>query len=504
MVQLVLTLGILNLLLGYGLAVMLANPRLGAFAPWKKWSLAWPRIRPGSAVETPLDTDVMDEPPAADLAPKDLPDEDLPQEARSAETELADLPLEPTVPAAPPLPLVATIDELPLAWREVLETEHLAPHWLAEGVVQALRIQLANYRQQVLAAESRARLVLSQENSEGVEQLVADFRFLHHEWLGRLMEGAQMLRLRHGRLGDAEEQAVRLEMLLYDRASQMEAVDRRISEINFKTDVVLGCRRLLAELLELTTAVHQLRDDLTAGLADIGRQQQTLNELPHEQRLDPLTGRLNRIGLELVAGSSGQEGSQRQAVLIAIDGFRKVNERLGTRAGDRTLRAFSQLLADLLDSARASAEIVRLDGTRFLLLLDGTSRDQATNLAEQLRQSLEGVTFDSQGTCFGLSASLGIATSELGSGLSPLLQQLEAALDAAKIAGRNRCAIADVSGAKAVAPIVVPVVSRRVAISNGSELVVQSAPVALARESEPLPVQPAPAAESTAASSTLT
>ena len=468
MVQLVLVLGVLNLGLGYGLAVFLSgrNP-LAGFAPWKRWSFRLPRIAPGSPVAAATDTEPIDVLPSGVPAAEGL--------------------TLPEIEVGPVLPPVASVEELPASWRELMEAEQLVPRRLADGVPQALRLHLAAYRLHVLAAEARARLVLEQESPEALEQLVADFRFLHHEWLARLLEGAELLHACRGRLGEAAEATSRLEALLYDHAARMETLDSRIGDINFKTDVVLGCRQLLVELLDLATAVHLLRDDLTASLAGILQQQQMFRDLPHEQRLDPLTGRLNRIGLLAVTHEVPSEPGSRQAILIALDSFRKVNERLGTRAGDRTLRAFSHLLADLLQAARASAEIARISGTRFLLLVNGISREQATALAEQIRQTLEGVSFDCQGTCFELSARLGITTIEQEECLDAVLPRLAEAVDAAEIAGRNRCAIADGVGTRVVAPQVVPVISRRVVIGDSGEIVSQPSDETMPSDTQPLP-----------------
>lgn len=505
LVQLVLTLGILNLVLGYGLAALLADPPLGGFAPWKRWqsckewlsALRPRRIRPGTPALTDHDTEICPLPPDEPAWEREIAaiDEPAPRTAAEAGNYLAEpnVAAAPNIPASPPLPAVATLDELPLAWRDRMAAEQVSPRWFIDGLTQGLRVELNGYRQQVLAAEARARLVLSQESPEALEQLVADFRFLHHEWLARLLEGAELLAARRGRLGDAEEAAAGLDSLLYDQAARMDALDRRISEINFKTDFVTGCRRLLAELLELAASVHRLRDDLTNSLASILRQQQSLADLPHEQRLDALTGRQNRLGLEAARLSADSEVAEkepegeRQAVLVAVDCFHRINERLGTRAGDRTLRAFSQLLADLLLRAGASAEMARVAGTRFLLILAGASRDQATSLAEYLRQTLEGVTFDCQGTSLELTARLGISTMEPGQSVEALLARLGAAVDAAEIAGRNRCVVADAGGSMVVAPHSVAVISRRVPIEEASDLASPGGEGVSPRKSQPPP-----------------
>jgi diguanylate cyclase (GGDEF)-like protein len=429
---------------------------------------------PGSPVAAPRDTEAILESIHEIAVPDEFP-------PAIADTE-------------PVLSPVATIEELPASWRELLEQEQLDPRWFADAVTQGLRLQLAAYRQDVLAADAQARLELAQESPEALEQLVADFRVLHHEWLGKLLEGAEMLRLRRGRLGDAAQAAARLETLLYDHAARMEMLDCRIGDIDIRTDFAMGCRRLLAELFDLTAAIHLLRDDLTAAAADILKQQQMLRELPAEQRLDPLTGWLNRLGLEIIAGEPSEGFCSRQAVLIALDGLGKINAQFGTQAGDRTLLAFSQLLSDLLEGTCVSVKIVRLSGTRFLLLLDGMACEQATSLAEHLRQSLERATFDCQGTYFGLSARLGISTSDAGEPMEKLLARLAEAVDAAQIAGGNRCAMADAIGTQLVAPQIVPAISRRVTIGDHGELVVQLAAEGAACGTERLPIPPTEAA----------
>ena len=482
MIQFVLLCGILNLLLGYGLAVALADHAWIKDLRWKEWAMRLPRIRPGApANPRGHDTEVLVEPPE-----EDAPAVEVASLAAAVSTLAAQQ--QPEHDPGPMLPPVAPTSELPAAWREQLEGDLWQPPGFADSIAQGLRLELAGYRQHVLAAEARARLALARENGAELEQLVADFRFLHHEWLARLSEGAELLRARHGRLGDAEESGRRLESLLFDHAARMEAIDRRIGEIQFKTDIVFGCRRLLSELFELAAAVHRLRDDLGGSLAEILAQWQTLGQLPHDQRLDPLTGRGTRLGLEAEAADpSGSTPRTRQAVLIALDRFGRINERLGTRAGDRVLRAFNQLLADLLEQARSSAEISRVGGTRFLLLVDLASRDQAVSLAEQLRQSLEAVTWDNDGASLELSASFGLTTHPVHEPLATLLARLDAAVEAARLAGGNRCAVADESGAKAVVPQMAAVISRRVAVGDPSDL---------APRIEELPVGDGAAAES--------
>lgn len=487
MIQFVLIVGILNVLLGYGLAVYLADRPRGGPAAAKRGEITVSRALTAAPLERVGGTEAI-APLAHDAA------------ARHEQP----LPIIDTGPPAPPAVVEslppAKIDELPPPWQELLAREHMAPRGFAEGVALALRGQLAAYRQDVVAAEESARRVTAEESPEAMAQLVADFRSIHRQWLGALLEGAELLQARRGRLGDAAEGGARLETLLYDQAARMEMLDCRISDIDFQSDVIMGCRRLLVELLDVGAAVHLLRDELTASLAEIALQQRTLRELPYEQRRDALTGWFNRIGLEVLASQPPEGYVSRHAVLIAGDSFGKINERFGTQAGDQTLQALSRFLAELLQGSSLSAESVRLAGTRFLLLLDGLNLAQVTSLAEQIRQSLERATFDFRGTLFGLSARLGITVAELGEPVEKLLGRLAEAIDAAGIAGGNRCALADAIGTQLVAPQTVPAPTRRLTVGDEVELGCELARESAAGGTEPLELAhlhaaPEPAAE---------
>jgi diguanylate cyclase (GGDEF)-like protein len=448
-VTFVLVVGIANLLVGYALALALAEPPFGGLLDVHRWLDLAGRLRKGLRFMP------------AEAQPEEIP---IPEETAD---QVA--PNAPPTDSEPPLPLVASVDELPTAWRELLEADQISPCWFADGIVHVLRSQLSRYREQVLTAEARGRHALASESAEEVEQLVADFRFLHHEWLRQLVEGAELLSSRRGRLGDAAVACQRLERTLFDQAARMESIDQQIAEIQLKTDLVVGCRRLLTELADLTDAVHVLRDDLTAALADVLRAEGILGELPRQHHFDSLTGRLNRLGLEclLGEGEAGRRGA-RHVILMGLDRFRRINERWGARAGDRILKALGQWLVKEAGGGETATEVARLSGQEFAIVLGDCTRDEAAGLAERLRQSLEAATFEDQGTSLELSATLAVSAAEPGEAWGAVLARLYAGLDAARQAGRNRCAICEGSTLVVVIPHALAVQAQRVSVEGGN------------------------------------
>ncbi|HZL88482.1 MAG TPA: GGDEF domain-containing protein [Pirellulaceae bacterium] len=452
MLLFVLIVGIFNIALGYGLAVFLAARSPIGEPPLPSESNAWPPVQNSFKIPVARDAQPIPQSPKHEDVPCTVPDRQPPAPPAASIERLSP----------------ATIDELPQSWRMLLDEEQFPASGFVDALARVLRLQLAKYRQPLLAAEARARL--EQDSPEALEQLVADIRFLHQEWMGKLLQGAEMLHARRGRLGDAAQSGARLENLLSDHAARMEMLDCRIGAVDIQTDFALGCRKLLAELLKLTAAVHLLRDDLTAALADILTPQKILPELPESLRLDPLTRCFNRLGLATLAEQPSEDSCSRQAILIALEHFGKINERFGTQVGDLTLKAFIHLVDGLLKGARATAEIARLTGVTFLLLIDDITSEQAISLAEHLRQSLERAAFDHCRTFFGLSARLGISTVEPQEPLEKLLARLGEAVDAAGNVGGNRCAMADAIGTQLVAPQIVPAISRHIAIGRQDEL----------------------------------
>jgi len=153
---------------------------------------------------------------------------------------------------------------------------------------------------------------------------------------------------------------------------------------------------------------------------------------------DPLTGIANRraffdLGGPLLARTMA--GRRPAALLLLdLDRFKQVNDTAGHQAGDRVLRAFSDLAAA---SMRPGDLFGRLGGEEFACLLLDASMAQALQVAERVRHDLETTGFP--GVTAGVTVSVGVATAgEAGRDLHALLASADAALYRAKSKGRNR------------------------------------------------------------------
>jgi diguanylate cyclase (GGDEF)-like protein/PAS domain S-box-containing protein len=166
--------------------------------------------------------------------------------------------------------------------------------------------------------------------------------------------------------------------------------------------------------------------------------QASRRELEVQARLDSLTGLANRrefderLGLAL--GRSRRQGSAVALMYMDIDHFKRVNDGHGHAAGDEVLRVFGQRLGACV---RSGDLVARLGGDEFVVLIEDLSAPEtAEAIAAKLIEAMsEGIAVE--GTVLHVTASIGIAYSAHPAVTKTLMAAADAALYAAKSAGRN-------------------------------------------------------------------
>ncbi len=153
-------------------------------------------------------------------------------------------------------------------------------------------------------------------------------------------------------------------------------------------------------------------------------------------RRDPLTGAMNRSGLEQWLAQQSR-GEQRAALLLVdIDHFKQLNDTLGHAAGDRILRLFASAVQEQL---RSTDILARQGGDEFAVLLPDVGVREAVRVAERLRGAFRDKVADLADIGLQPTLSIGVAEVELGGRvLDDLLIEADEALYRAKRLGRDR------------------------------------------------------------------
>jgi len=162
-----------------------------------------------------------------------------------------------------------------------------------------------------------------------------------------------------------------------------------------------------------------------------------------ESALDPLTGLLNRKGLETRFAEVGEQarllGKPVCLVMCDLDNFKQINDDYGHERGDAVLREIS---GELRQSLRNFELLYRLGGEEFLVLLPGVGLRQGEEIAEALRTTVE----RARPGGVAITASLGVSIAA-GNAIDfvPLYTAADQALYRAKHRGRNLVEVSEIA-----------------------------------------------------------
>lgn len=156
---------------------------------------------------------------------------------------------------------------------------------------------------------------------------------------------------------------------------------------------------------------------------------------------DALTGLWNRRifseRLEQEIKRAHRSGDPLSLIMIDLDHFKKINDTHGHPAGDAVLREVGGLLRVVIRQTDTAA---RYGGEEMILILPGTGKSGAVDLAEKIRKliSVEAIAFGD--VRLNVTASLGVATTtDLAvPDAASMVEIADAALYRAKHGGRNR------------------------------------------------------------------
>ncbi len=194
-----------------------------------------------------------------------------------------------------------------------------------------------------------------------------------------------------------------------------------------------------AQTLADVAAAYLLNAQARADLQDSSNQ--SLERSLH----DALTGLPNRVllleRLDHAVLRSSRSGKTTAVLFIDLDRFKQVNDLFGHSVGDQLLVGVAQRIGAVL---RPGDTLARLSGDEFVILCeDLDAPGEVGVIAGRIHAALAG-PFDLSGAQVEITASVGIAFSSLGGGLSEqLLGDADAAMYKAKREGGARHQIID-------------------------------------------------------------
>jgi len=231
----------------------------------------------------------------------------------------------------------------------------------------------------------------------------------------------------------------------HDRIASYAATVRQARSIadlgQLLQNVLQDTARLQAQALRARDRLASARAEAMTAEQRVQQLERELEEAGSQLRTDPLTGALNRRGLEeQLADAMANPQARLSVAMLDLDHFSQTNADYGHAGGDHALR---HLVATAQTRLGSHGHVARLGGDEFVLILPGMPQEQADAQLRRLQEALAHRPFLHDGQRVHVRFSAGVAQWRTGESADALLQRADRALYAAKQAGRDRVGNAD-------------------------------------------------------------
>ena len=212
-----------------------------------------------------------------------------------------------------------------------------------------------------------------------------------------------------------------------------------------KVDDPQQLKKLIGHMMKATTNTASANKALQDQLVDSRRQiedlQESLEAIRYESLTDELTTLSNRKHfdhtIERMVTDASETGEPLSLLLTDIDHFKKFNDTYGHQTGDQVLRLVALAVKQ---NVKGHDIACRYGGEEFAVLLPHTSVRQAITVAEHIRRAVlsKELVKRSTGENLGrITISIGVSSYQKNDTAQSMIARADAALYAAKGAGRN-------------------------------------------------------------------
>lgn len=163
-------------------------------------------------------------------------------------------------------------------------------------------------------------------------------------------------------------------------------------------------------------------------------------QMEHLAKTDDLTGIPNRREfmreIECRLSEYRTQGIQFHVAILDLDHFKKLNDKFGHDAGDKSL---IHAVNTIKDHIRDDDLLARVGGEEFAIVLRRNSSQEALDTLETIRDALENAVLTHSGLDITITASIGVTqVCGMDNTFEPLIKRADLALYKAKETGRNR------------------------------------------------------------------
>jgi diguanylate cyclase len=315
-------------------------------------------------------------------------------------------------------------------------------HLIIENIGE-LSVEDSWLRGQIDALMTASTPPLSLRRLDDVENRLKDLIFKQTEAKGQALAAhedmRQMLSTFITRLSQMTESTSAYHGQMEENARLIEQA-KTITEIAPLLKDVVGATRTMAhDSLTARDELRDMREKTQATDAELVKLHKELDRVSALARHDPLTGALNRKGLEESLDREVSNFRRKETPLcmamLDIDNFKAINDRLGHATGDEALTHLATVAREVM---RPQDSLSRYGGEEFVFLLPDTPLDKGVEAMTRLQRELTKRFFMAGTEKLMITFSAGVAQLAPNEKGHDAIRRADQAMYLAKRAGKNR------------------------------------------------------------------
>lgn len=308
-----------------------------------------------------------------------------------------------------------------------------------ETSILRLNVAMIKSDKRAIQIDSKLRASLGNTERDVIRACVQLLREDCLTYLAEQKEAAEKFQSRINEFGQLSSLCEEIEMTNLEQTAQVETTLKNLEYMDFHTDLEAANQRLLEEIKNLCLARHKLRDNQEAAFLTVARHENRLDKIDKKLFLDALTGLRNRIGLETTLFNWWRHGQHQRrhmlAMLFDIDRFGAVNQKYGPLLGDLVLCQVAQYLQNSIGKADM---LGRYAGQQFLTMVLDIDSSAVLKNAELWRQSIEKIVFLHEVLSICITVSGAVTVIGPSDTYPAILERLENMIRQVKEMGGNR------------------------------------------------------------------
>ena len=241
------------------------------------------------------------------------------------------------------------------------------------------------------------------------------------------------------RLSQATHSSASFQRRLEECARLIELAETRADLAPVVSEMISATQTMARDSLGVRNELREMQGQAASTDVQIARLHAELDRLSVLARHDPLTGALNRKGMDEALNREVSNVRRRGVPLcmamIDIDNFKKLNDTLGHAVGDAALRHLAVVARQCL---RPQDTLARYGGEEFVLMLPDTPLERGIDALQRLQGVLAAHIFMNEDQAVPITFSAGVAQLRTNEPGMDAIKRADQCMYQAKHTGKNR------------------------------------------------------------------